>query len=146
MPVLTSREFFRSLPEAARPHLPPALRKFNSAQRYSWLVQLYYDDPALHYEVWHLGRQRDRLEIGLHFESRNHSLNERLLAGFSRYMFEVKHALGEQFEAEPWDKGWTKVYETWPLLPFTLEYHMRVARRLAEVIEGLHPIYQVMRR
>ena len=145
MPALTTRAFFGGIPPAVRPALPAPLRRFKSMQRFSWLVQIYYDDPSLHYEVWHLGRQREKLEIGLHFESRDRATNDRLLAGFSRHMLEVKQLLGDQFEAEPWDRGWTKVYETWPLQPLTREYLDRVARRLAEVMEALHPIYEHVR-
>ncbi len=145
MALLSTRAFFGGLPPALRPLLPPGLQRFRSVQRFSWLVQVYYDDPSLHYEVWHLGRERGKLEIGLHFESRERATNESMLAGFSRHMLEVKQLLGEQFEAEPWDRGWTKAYETWPLQPLDQGFLSSVARRLAKVIEVLHPIYQHVR-
>ena len=145
MRLLSPRAFFGGIPPALQPLLPRELRRFRSVQRFSWLVQVYYDDPSLHYEVWHLGRRREKLEIGLHFESRERAANERMLAGFSRHMLEIKQQLGEQFEAEPWDRGWTKVYETWPLQPFDQDYLNSVAHRLADVIEVLHPIYQHVR-
>lgn len=69
------------------------------------MCQLYYTDPRLHYEVWNLGERRNRLEIGLHFESRDRALNAALLRGFSARMVAVKAALGPQWEAEHWDKA-----------------------------------------
>jgi len=50
------------------------------------------------------------------------------------HLFEIKAELGSSFEAEPWDKGWTKVYETIPLEPFSAEYLERVAARTAQVM------------
>jgi len=128
-----------ALPEAIRPRLVKRLRDFKTAGR-SWLVQFYYDDPRMHYEVWNLGLRRGRLEIGLHFESRERELNARLLEGMLAHLFEIKAELGPSFEAEPWDKGWTKVYETIGLEPFSAEYLERVAVRTAQVIGVLEPI------
>jgi len=136
---MKSSEFMRALPEAVRPKLPRRLRDFKVAGR-SWLAQFYYDDPRLHYEVWNLGDRRKRLEIGLHFESTNRDLNARLLEAMSAHLFEIKAELGPTFEAEPWDKGWTKVYETISLESFNADYLERVAVRLAQVIGVLEPI------
>jgi hypothetical protein len=134
----------RALPEAVRPRLPKQLRDFKTASR-SWLAQFYYDDPRLHYEVWNLGERRKRLEIGLHFESRERELNARLLEGMLAHLFEIKAELGSTFEAEPWDKGWTKVYETIPLESFNAEYLERVAARVAQVIRVLESIRRDLR-
>ncbi len=130
----------QALPTAVREHLPPEFRKFRSATR-GWLCQLYYRDVHLHYEVWNLGERRGLLEIGLHFESRDHARNLALLANFSRHMIEVKAKLGPQWEAEPWDRGWTKVYETLPYTPFSAELVTAVAHRLARAMTVLQPIW-----
>ena len=135
----------RALPEAIRPKLPKRLRDFNMAGR-AWLAQFYYDDPRIHYEVWNLGERRGRLEIGLHFEAREADLNARLLDGMLAHLFEIKAELGPSFEAEPWDKGWTKVYETIPLDRFSTEYLERVATRVAQVIGVLEPIRRDVQR
>jgi hypothetical protein len=134
----------RALPEAIRPRLVKRLRDFKTAGR-SWLVQIYYDDPRMHYEVWNLGPRRGRLEIGLHFESRERELNARLLEAMLAHLFEIKAELGPSFEAEPWDKGWTKVYETIELEPFSAEYLERVAVRTAQVMGVLEPIRRDLR-
>lgn len=134
----------RALPAAVQARLAKRLRNFKTTSR-SWLVQFYYDDPLLHYEVWTLGERRKRLEIGLHFESRVPGLNARLLEGMLAHLFEIKIELGPSFEAEPWDKGWTKVYETIPLEPFSADYFERVAERVAQIITVLEPIRRSLR-
>jgi len=133
----------QALPNVVRERLPPSLRKFKSSVR-GWLCQLYYADPRVHYEVWNLGERRGLLEIGLHFESQDHAKNTALLAGFSRHMVEVKASLGPQWEAELWDKGWTKVYETVPYEPFSDEALQTVAARLARAMIVLQPIWEAV--
>ncbi|GBD10060.1 hypothetical protein HRbin22_02323 [Candidatus Thermoflexus japonica] len=68
------REWMEALPKRLRPLLPPDLSGFRWSAR-PWLVQIYDRDPAFHYEVWHLGERRGRIEIGLHFESRDPERN-----------------------------------------------------------------------
>jgi len=128
----------KAIPEAVRPHLPPALRDFQWQAR-AWLVQIQYSQPALHYEVWSMP-YRNLLELGLHFEHRDSSVNARLLAHFDAHAIAIKAELGERVEVEPWDKGWAKVYETLPLEPFEPPYLEQVALRLAQMIEYLQPI------
>ena len=140
MPRLTSSQFMQALPEAVRPQVPQRWRKFKTAGR-PWLVQLYYTDPLLHYEVTNLGERRGLLEIGLHFESRNSRTNTALLEGFRNCLVEVKATLGPQWEAEQWDKGWTKIYETVPYEPFSDETLRAIAKRLATAITVLQPIW-----
>ena len=140
MARMTSSQFMSALPAATREHLPARLRQFKSAHR-SWLCQLYYRDPSLHYEVWNMGQQRGKLELGLHFESRDRDKNAALLAGFSRQLVEIKATLGPQWEAEAWDKGWSKVYEVLPYEPFSDEILEAVAARLAGAMAVLQPIW-----
>ena len=140
---MTSSQFMQALPAATRERLPPPLRKFRTAGR-AWLCQLYYADPGLHYEVTNLGERRGLIEIGLHFESRNSATNSALLAGFLNHMVEVKATLGPQWEAEQWDRGWTKIYETIPYEPFSAETLAAVAGRLARAMVVLHPIWEAL--
>jgi len=137
---LTSSQFMHLLPATVREQLPRPLQKFKAAPR-GWLCQLYYRDPRLHYEVWSLGERRGLIEIGLHFESKDRAVNERLLRGFFGCMIEIKATLGEQWEAEYWDKGWTKVYETVPYEPFSDELLEAVSKRLARAMRVLQPIW-----
>ena len=136
---LTSSQFMHLLPATVREQLPRPLQKFKAAPR-GWLCQLYYRDPRLHYEVWNMGERRGVLEIGLHFESRDRVVNERLLRGFFDHMIGIKVALGTQWEAEYWDKGWTKVYETIPYEPFSTDLLERVGKRLGRAMMVLTPI------
>jgi hypothetical protein len=129
----------QALPSAVRNQLPMPLQRFKSSVR-GWLCQLYYADPGLHYEVWNLGERRGLLEIGLHFESKNNTTNSALLAGFQGHMVEIKATLGSQWEAEQWDRGWTKVYETVPYEPFSPELLDAISGRLAKVMMVLTPI------
>jgi hypothetical protein len=134
-------ELMRAIPPATQAKLPKDLQGFKVARR-SWLVQLYYADPHVHYEVVTLGIKRRELEIGLHFESRNAAANKRLLDGFMQHLFEIKAELGDRIEAEMWDKGWTKVYETIRMETFDEAYVDRVAARLAQVIVVMQPILE----
>lgn len=138
-------ELMRALPPATQAKLPPELQDFKVARR-SWLVQLYYADPHVHYEVVTLGVKRAELEIGLHFESRNSVANERWLNGFMQHLFEIKAELGDRIEAEMWDRGWTKVYETIPMETFNAAYVDRVAARLAQLIVVVQPILEEVMR
>jgi len=138
---MRASEFMRAIPAATRAKLPQKLQGFKTHTR-PWLVQLSYADPLLHYEVVTLGERRGILEIGLHFESRDPVVNARLLAGVMRHLFEIKAELGGGFEAEMWDKGWTKVYETIPLETFDEAYVDRVTGRLAQIIVVLQPILE----
>ncbi len=136
----------RALPDAVRPKLPKERQAFKTSTR-PWLVQFYYTHSLFHYEVVTHGERRGLLEIGLHFESRTANENVRLLDGFMQHLFEIKAELGDQIEAEMWDKGWTKVYETIPLESMTDEYLDRVAERLARMIVVLQPMLdQLLRR
>ncbi len=142
---MKSAEFMRALPDAVRPKLPKKLQSFKVNLR-SWLVQFHYGQPLVHYEVVTLGERRGLLEIGLHFESRTSGENARLLDGFMQHLIEIKAELGDQVEAEMWDKGWTKVYETIPLETLNATYLDRVAERLAKMIVVLQPILQQLLR
>ncbi len=140
-----SSEFMRALPDAVRPKLPKNRQAFKVNLR-SWLVQFHYGQPLLHYEVVTLGERRGVLEIGLHFESRHHDENARLLDGFMQHLIEIKAELGDQVEAEMWDKGWTKVYETIRLETMNAAYLDRVAERSAKMIVVLQPILEQLLR
>jgi len=50
MPRLSSSQFKAALPAATKAALPPERRKLRSAHR-SWLCQIYYADPRLHWEA-----------------------------------------------------------------------------------------------
>ena len=72
-------------------------------------MKIYFDAPAFHYEAWHHAGA-GRLEIGLHFES-GAADNQAAFDFFRARMVEVKGGL-PRAELEPWDRGWSRLYET----------------------------------
>jgi hypothetical protein len=131
------REFLSALPELVRPKLPPELGGFSAQQRFA-LVQLWFESRRVHYEVW-FHRRIDRLEVGLHFEA-DPATNQHLLEHFDANLIVAKAEISERVEAEPWDRGWARVYEMLPLEPLDERYMHRVAEKLARFIVVLEPL------
>lgn len=145
MTTLSSKKFLSSLPDVVVPLLPPKLQAIQARQPWRWLVQFHFGEPRLHYEVARAVRH-DGWELGLHCEARDKQLNRYLLTGFRRHLFEIKDTLGEQVEAEMWDRGWTKIYEVYPDADgLTEAYQQAVAQRLAAFITCIHPIFVSLR-
>lgn len=140
MTQLGYHTFLKGLPTHIRPHLPRAML-LHIHQPHRWLVQIYDQDKRVHYEIQRIPG-RGEFEIGLHFESRNKELNQRLLEGFSRYLFEIHALLGESVVAEPWDKGWAKVYEVVEVAEMTEDAQKELGKRVAEFIQCIHPMLQ----
>jgi hypothetical protein len=133
---LRPSDFLSQVPERARPRLPGHLRDFAARNRWS-IVQLWYGPSTrVHYEVG-FHRRVERVEVALHFEA-DPRTNARLLERFERDLIVAK-AISERFEAEPWDRGWARVYEMLPLEPLEDAYLRRVADRLADLIAALQP-------
>jgi hypothetical protein len=144
--AVRSSDFMAALPEAVQRNLNGEIR-LKRGRLWPWGVQLYVHDARHHYEVARVPpRMGDRLELGLHFESKNPADNRALLAGFDAHLFEIKDALGDHMAAELWDRGWTKVYETVPLEPYSGAYLHSIAVRMAEIVRVLHPIHQTLYR
>ena len=134
---LRPSDFLTQVPERARGLLPLHLRGFDCRSRWSSIVQLWYGGSSrVHYEVG-FHRRVERVEVALHFEADPRS-NARLLERFERDLIVAK-AVSERFEAEPWDRGWARVYEMLPLEPLDDSYAGQVADRLAGLIAALQP-------
>lgn len=142
---MSQQIFIKTLPDVMIPHLPSKLQTIQVRQPWRWLIQFHFGETRLHYELSRIAR-RDAWEIGFHFESSDKQLNRFLLMGFRRHLFEIKDVLGEQFEAEMWDKGWAKVYEVVPLEAYTDAHQTHIGQRLAKVITCLHPIFVDLRQ
>lgn len=122
--------------------LPSELGQLEWRQPWNWIAQIYADDPKIHFELGYFHRM-GAVELGLHFESKDKALNQHLLRGFQRHLVEMKAELGEGFEAEPWDKGWAKVYElVWVdgSGKFSAETQQSLADRMAVNICFLQPL------
>ena len=135
---LGTTEFLRGVLEATRAALPAELQTLEARQQWT-LIKLLTDDPAIHFELW-LHRARARVELGLHFETRDAGRNQRLLEYVADELPFLKAVLGDGLEAEPWDKGWTRVYLTRPLARLLPEEQAPLATTFAELIETLEPI------
>ena len=138
-------EFVKLVPQMARSQLPRNLQDFRVFLM-PWLSQVYYDDKLLHYEVVKLPSKYgdNRLEIGLHFESKDKTLNDLLLAGFDRHLFEIRAALGDDWWAEPWDRSWTKVYTAFHYQTMDDQLLEQTAAQLAQAISVMQPIYRLV--
>jgi len=143
--IIRVSEFVKRVPQVAKEQLPGELRSFKVFLM-PWLSQLYYDDKRLHYELAKLpSRYGDnRMEMGLHFESHDRAVNDRLLVGFDQHLFEVRDALGDDWYAETWDRGWTKIYTTFEYHSMDDELLEQTATRLAEAIQVMQPIYMLL--
>jgi hypothetical protein len=134
---LGTTEFLRGLLEATQARLPTELQALQAQQEGS-LVKLFADDPRIHFELW-LHRGRERAELGLHFETRDPPRNQRLLDYVAEDLPFLKTVLGTGLEAEPWDKGWTRVYLTLPVTRLDAGAQAELAMAFGELIETLEP-------
>ena len=102
-------EFFGGLRKGLKARLPQDLKAFETSRGHSRLLKLHYGHPELHFEAWHHTGD-GRLEIGLHFEGPAQA-NQRAFDYFRERMVELKARL-PRAELEPWDRGWSRLYET----------------------------------
>jgi hypothetical protein len=136
-------QFFRELPDGLRRHLPAELVDFTCRLTGS-LAQVHYHDPRVHYEAW-FHWQTGRLELGLHFE-KDERTNERLFELFDSRIVEIKACLGESIDLERWDRGWCRIYETWPCEKPDRAFRGAMTERLARIIAVLQPMYEWLAR
>jgi hypothetical protein len=102
-------------------------------------MKFHYGRPETHYEVWYHGAQ-GRVEVGLHFEG-SRELNEACLQFFRAHMVEVKGGLPNA-ELEPWDRGWARLYETFPATSLDHLALAATARRVAAYVITLQPLLE----
>ena len=128
-------EFLEALLELVRQQLPPELSGFQVAGPTMSLVKLHYGRPTIHYEVW-IQKRRGEVELGLHFEGDAES-NRRHLELLSGQRDAIRSALGSGVDAEPWDKGWTRVHEAVPLEPLDDDFLVELSFKLSAMIRTL---------
>ena len=109
--MLAPSDFFAALRKDLKAKLPTGQRDFRTTRGRGRLMKVYFAEPAFHYEVWH-HTGAGRLEIGLHFEAAADT-NQEAFDFFRARMVEVKAGL-PRAELEPWDRGWSRLYETLP--------------------------------
>ena len=132
--------FLHLVYDGLRGQLPVTLGEHDWRVRWS-LLQVYFEKPAVHYEVW-VQRKARRIELGLHFECEREE-SYRWAEVLAPRAIEIQAQLGQNVELEEWTKSWTRLHETLHLeadLDDTLAAH--VAQRLARYIEVLEPILE----
>ena len=134
---LSPADFFSGLRKGLKASLPPELRRFESGRGHGRLVKLHYGHPEFHYEAWHHTGD-GRLEVGLHFEGAAEA-NQRAFNFFRPRMVEVKARL-PRAELEPWDRGWTRLYETVPAPQLDEAVLEGAVERLGAYITTLEPL------
>src|ERR1044072_8869621 len=103
--------FFTALRKALKKSLPADLQDFQFIRGRGRLMKVHFGEPAFHFEAWHHAGA-GRLEVGLHFEG-SAAENQSALEFFRARIVEVRAGL-PRAELEPWDRGWTRLYETMP--------------------------------
>jgi len=137
--AMAPAEFFAGVRKGLTASLPEHLRRFEVGRGHSRLLKIHYGRPELHYEAWHHTGD-GRLEVGLHFEGPA-ALNDSAFAYFRARMVEVKARL-PRAELEPWDRGWSRLYETLAASLLDLRAQNATAERLGEYITALQPLLE----
>jgi hypothetical protein len=109
--LLAPADFFTALRKDLRRRLPADLGNFHTVRGRGRLMKLHFGEPSFHFEAWH-HTGPGRLEVGLHFEG-SAAENQAAFDFFRGRMVEVKASL-PRAELEPWDRGWSRLYETLP--------------------------------
>jgi hypothetical protein len=135
--ALAPAEFFAGVRKGLKASLPENLRRFEVGRGHSRLLKVHYGHPELHFEAWHHTGD-GRLEIGLHFEGAA-ALNERAFDYFRGRMVEVKARL-PRAELEPWDRGWSRLYETLPAALLDEPAQDATLERIGAYITTLQPM------
>ena len=113
------------------------MRGINTGRGRGRLMKLHYDRPEFHYEAWHHTGD-GRLEIGLHFEGSREE-NQAAFEFFRSRMIEIKAHL-PYAELEPWDRGWSRLYETLPATQLDDRALDAAVGRMVEYIVALQPL------
>jgi hypothetical protein len=130
-------EFLLRVRELAEARLPADTPLLQGRLRLS-LMQLYRNDPRLHYEVW-IQRKTGRIEVGLHFEGEREA-NYRWAEALGRRVLELQAQLGPSVELEEWTRSWTRLHQTVPLRTLDDSLAVEVAEILTRFITVMEPI------
>ncbi len=135
--MLAPADFFSELRKGVKARLPAPLRTFSSARGRGRLMKLHYGHSEFHFEAWHHTGD-GRLEIGLHFEGTNEE-NEAAFDFFRGRVIEIKANL-PRAELEPWDRGWSRLYETLPALQLDDRALDAAIEKMSDYIVVLQPL------
>jgi hypothetical protein len=139
--VLAPRDFFGGLRKGVKARLPAALRTFSTGRGRGRLMKLHFGRPEFHYEAWH-HTGAGRLEIGLHFEGSAQE-NQEAFDFFRVRMVEIKAQL-PRAELEPWERGWSRLYETLPAQQLDERVLDSAVERMCDYIVSLQPLVEAL--
>ena len=137
--LLAPSDFFTALRKDLKHQLPATLRGFRTSRGRGRLMKLHFGEPAFHYEAWH-HTGAGRLEVGLHFES-SAADNQAAFDFFRSRMVEVKAGL-PRAELEPWDRGWSRLYETVPAARLDDQVLGQAVECMTEYVVTLQPMLE----
>ena len=137
--LLAPSDFFTALRKDLKQQLPPPLRNFRTTRGRGRLIKVHFGEPAFHYEAWH-HTAAGRLEVGLHFEA-SAVENQAAFDYFRSRMVEVKAGL-PRAELEPWDRGWSRLYETVPAVRLDDLVLGQTVECMAEYVVTLQPLLE----
>ncbi len=140
MADIAPKEFFAGVRKEVKARLPADLKRFELGRGHSRLLKIHYSRPDVHFEAWHHTGD-GRIEVGLHFEG-TRDFNDRAFAFFRSRMVEVK-AMLPRAELEPWDRGWSRLYETVPAARLDEGAQAATAGLLVGYIEALQPMVEL---
>ena len=138
--MLAPANFFAGLRKGLKARLPVPLRSFQIGRGRGRLMKLHYGHPEIHYEAWH-HTGAGRLEVGLHFEGSGDQ-NQAAFDFFRPRMIEVKASL-PRAELEPWDRGWVRLYETFPAPGLDEQVLAGAVERVSDYITTLQPLVEL---
>jgi hypothetical protein len=137
--LLAPSDFFNALRKDLKQRLPAPLRSFRTTRGRGRLMKIHFGEPAFHYEVWHHAGA-GRLEIGLHFEASTVE-NQAAFDFFRSRMVEVKAGL-PRAELEPWDRGWSRLYETFVAARLDDQVLDQAVECVSEYVVTLQPMLE----
>src|SRR5438132_5737918 len=139
MMLFAPSDFFTALRKDLKQRLPTALRNFRTTRGRGRLMKVHFGEPAFHFEAWH-HTGAGRLEVGLHFEA-TAAANQAAFDFFRARMVEVKAGL-PRAELEPWDRGWSRLYETLPALRLDDQVLSRAVECMSGYVVTLQPLLE----
>jgi len=140
MPAVRNRDFLHAVYDALTRDPPSALEGHEWRIRWS-LLQIFFADPKVHYEVW-VQKKHRRIELGLHFEC-EHEESYRWAAALASRADEIMAQLGPDAELEEWTESWTRLHEVRTFeKDLTEELARETAERLARYIAVLQPVVE----
>ena len=135
--VLTPSDFFTGLRKGLKTTLAARWGGFHAIRGRGRLMKVHFGEPSIHYEAWHHSGA-GKLEVGLHFEAAA-AENQAAFDFFRARMVEVKASL-PRAELEPWDRGWSRLYETIPAQRLDSEVLEQTVALVSEYVVALQPM------